>query len=69
VEFPIAKKVSDTIPVNPRNLSDLMTPISCISKSQADVNGATTQPIYMVLKEKAGVKDIDWYVLPIRLAY
>jgi glutathione peroxidase-family protein len=46
-----------------------MTPISCISKSQADVNGATTQPIYKVLKEKAGVKDIDWYVLPIRLAY
>ncbi|KAI5452801.1 Glutathione peroxidase 2 [Naganishia albida] len=27
---------------------------------KADVNGPTTQPIYKVLKEKAGVKDIDW---------
>ncbi|KAJ9107083.1 hypothetical protein QFC20_003808 [Naganishia adeliensis] len=26
----------------------------------ADVNGPTTQPIYKVLKEKAGVQDIDW---------
>lgn len=57
------------MPASPSNLSDFAPLIFCISKPQADVNGETAQPIYKVLKEKAGVKDIDWYVLSIRLSH